>query len=57
LPRNDLYIEYWGLDTTDYKIGMLLKQKLYQQEGKKLVSVYPEELPQLDAILSTALRL
>ena len=34
LPQHDLYIEYWGMDTTDYKIGMLLKQKLYQQEGK-----------------------
>ncbi len=55
LPRHDLYIEYWGLDTTDYKIGMLLKQKLYQQEGKRLVSLYPADLSQLDARLSAAL--
>jgi transposase-like protein len=51
LPRFDVYIEYWGLDTTDYKIGMLLKQKLYQQEGKKLVSLYPADLPHLDTKL------
>jgi len=43
LPALDVYIEYWGLDTTDYKIGMLLKKKLYQQEGKRLISVYPDD--------------
>lgn len=56
LPRYDLYIEYWGLDTTDYKIGMLLKQKLYQQEGKKLVSIYPDDLAGLDTKLAKELR-
>jgi hypothetical protein len=55
LPRYDVYVEYWGLDTTDYKIGMLLKQKLYQQEGKRLVSLFPADLPQLDARLSAGL--
>jgi hypothetical protein len=43
------------LDTTDYKIGMLLKQKLYQQEGKKLVSLYPDDLAGLDAKLTREL--
>jgi hypothetical protein len=56
LPRYDVYVEYWGLDTTDYKIGMLLKQKLYQQEGKKLISLYPADLPHLDRKLGDALR-
>jgi hypothetical protein len=55
LPALDVYIEYWGLDTTDYKIGMLLKQKLYQQEGKRLVSIYPKDLGQLDDRLTAAL--
>lgn len=55
LPRHDVYIEYWGMDTTDYKIGMLLKQKLYQQEGKKLVSLYPSDLPHLNDKLAAAL--
>jgi hypothetical protein len=55
LPRHDVYIEYWGMDTTDYKIGMLLKQKLYQQEDKKLISLYPADLPTLDAKLKEAL--
>jgi hypothetical protein len=56
LPRFDLYIEYWGLDTTDYKIGMLHKQKLYQQQGKRLFSLYPSDLPHLDAKLTAAIR-
>lgn len=57
LPRHDVYIEYWGLDTTDYKIGMLLKQKLYQQEGKKLISLYPKDLPSLNQKLTDALKI
>ena len=56
LPRYDVYIEYWGLDTTDYKIGMLLKQKLYQQEGKKLISVNPVDIAHLHTKLALAMR-
>ena len=37
LPELDVYVEYWGMDTADYKIGMLKKQQLYQQEGKRLL--------------------
>jgi hypothetical protein len=57
LPELDLYIEYWGMDTADYKIGMLKKQQLYQQEGKRLVSLYPADKPRLDAILRAKLAL
>ncbi len=53
LPELDLYIEYWGMDTADYKIGMLKKQQLYQQEGKRLISLYPADKPRLDAVLRT----
>ncbi|MCX7044860.1 MAG: HEAT repeat domain-containing protein [Candidatus Sumerlaeota bacterium] len=51
LPEFDVYIEYWGMDTTDYKIGMLKKLKLYQQEGKRLISLYPEDKPGMDTTL------
>jgi HEAT repeat protein len=47
LPEHDVYVEYWGMDTADYKIGMLKKQKLYQQQGKKLISLYPDDKPRL----------
>jgi hypothetical protein len=51
LPELDVYIEYWGMDTADYKIGMLKKQQLDQQEGKRLISIYPPDKSRLDAIL------
>ena len=57
LPELDVYIEYWGLDTPQYKMSMYKKQTLYQQEGKRLISVYPQDLPRLERLLSTKLRL
>jgi len=55
LTEFDVYIEYWGMDTPDYKIGMLKKLKLYQQEGKKLLSLYPKDKNNLDSILKQKL--
>jgi len=55
LPEFDLYIEYWGMDTADYKIGMLKKQQLYQQEGKRVISLYPPDKTRLDAVLRAKL--
>lgn len=55
LPEYDVYIEYWGMDTLDYKIGMMKKQKLYQQEGKKLISLYAADKPRLRDILKEKL--
>ena len=57
LPELDVYIEYWGLDTPQYKMSMYKKQTLYQQEGKRLISVFPQDLPRLDSLLSAKLRL
>ncbi len=51
LPELDAYIEYWGLDTPQYKMSMYKKKTLYQQEGKKLISVYPKDLPPLNQLL------
>ena len=55
LPEYDLYIEYWGMDTADYKIGMLKKQQLYQQQGKKVISLYREDKPRLETLLAEKL--
>lgn len=57
LPELDVYIEYWGMDTTEYKIGMLKKQQLYQQEGKRLISIYPKDKSRLYSILRQKLSL
>jgi hypothetical protein len=58
LPEFDLYIEYWGMeDNLDYQIGMLEKKKLYQQAGKKLVSLYSREKYRLSQVLREKLSL
>lgn len=57
LPELDVYIEYWGLDTPQYKMSMYKKQVLYQQQGKRLVSVHPPDLPRLNTLLAAKLRL
>ena len=57
LPELDVYLEYWGLDTPQYKMSMYKKQTLYQQEGKRLISVYPTDLPGLDELLTAKLRI
>lgn len=51
LPEFDVYVEYWGMDTADYKIGMLKKQQLYQQQGKRLISLYPADKPRIKEAL------
>ncbi len=51
LPEFDVYIEYWGMDTADYKIGMLKKQQLYQQQGKKLISLCPDDKSRMSEVL------
>jgi hypothetical protein len=57
LPELDVYVEYWGMDTPQYKMSMYKKQMLYQQEGKRLISVYPQDLPRLSAVLTAKFRL
>lgn len=57
LPEPDVYIEYWGLDTPQYKMSMYKKQMLYQQEGKRLISIYPQDLTGLDHLLASKLRM
>ena len=55
LPEFDVYIEYWGMDTADYKIGMLKKQQLYQQQSKRLISIHPEDKPRMKQVLMNKL--
>ncbi len=56
LPELDVYIEYWGLDTPQYKMSMYKKQVLYQQEGKRLISIYPKDIPGLDSLMTAKLK-
>ncbi len=56
LPEFDLYIEYWGMDTAKYKIGMLKKQDLYQQQGKRLISISFKDKPRVAEVLEQKLK-
>ena len=51
LPEFNVYIEYWGMDTAKYKIGMLKKQEIYQQQGKRLISLSYKDKPRLEELL------
>jgi hypothetical protein len=44
------------MTTADYKIGMLKKQQLYQQQGKRLISLYPEDKPRMKPELMNKLQ-
>jgi hypothetical protein len=57
LPEFDIYIEYWGMDTADYKIGMLKKQQLYQQQDKRLISLFPDDKPHMEQMLMEKLEM
>ena len=51
LPEFDVYIEYWGMDTAKYKIGMLKKQEIYQQQSKRLISLSYKDKARLGEVL------
>jgi hypothetical protein len=56
LPDYDVYVEYWGLlDATDdddrkkYERSMKYKMARYRELGVKFISLFPRDLPNLDA--------
>jgi len=51
LPEFDVYIEYFGMDTPEYRDNMLKKRLLYQRAAKKLVSVSYKDNANLVTIL------
>ena len=55
LPEFDIYIEYWGMNTREYLANRRNKQILYQRDHKRLISLTPKDLPDLDAVLKTKL--
>jgi len=51
LPEFDIYIEYFGMDTPEYRDNMLKKRLLYQRAAKKLVSVSYKDNANLVGVL------
>jgi hypothetical protein len=63
LPDYDVYVEYWGMtDTKDavkreeYLASMKWKMDKYHQNGIKFISIYRENLSNLDWIFKAKLR-
>ncbi len=59
----DVYVEYWGMVNTDhddtrqeYIKGMEWKMAKYHENGIKFISVYPEDLGNLDLLFRKRLR-
>ncbi|MDW8344025.1 MAG: hypothetical protein RMM51_05990 [Verrucomicrobiae bacterium] len=55
LPDYDVYIEYWGMKDVedgykrrDYRANMAWKMKQYERYDIKLISIYPDNLKNLD---------
>jgi len=55
LPEFDLYIEYWGMNTPEYLENRRNKLFLYQRDRKRLISITPKDLPELDEVLKLKL--
>lgn len=63
LPDFNVYVEYWGMVNTDddhtrqeYIKSMEWKITKYQENNKKLISIYPEDLGKLDSVIKTKLK-
>ena len=57
LPDYGLYIEYWGLVGTgkEYDRTMRWKESQYRINGVRVVSIYPNELANIDGTLGRSL--
>jgi hypothetical protein len=57
LPDYDVYVEYWGLVGTgkEYDKTMRWKAAQYRMNGVRVVSLYPDELANLDRMLGPRL--
>ena len=57
LPDYDLYVEYWGLvgNAKEYDMTMRWKETQYRMNGVRVVSLYPDQLADLDVVLGARL--
>ncbi len=55
LPRENVVIEYWGLEDPGYKRKRGRKEDLYHIEGMTLISIETKDMGNIDSILSSNL--
>jgi hypothetical protein len=63
LPDHNVYVEYWGMVNSDqthrrqaYIKSMEWKKQRYRENGIKFVSIYPQDLGNLDGALKARLQ-
>jgi len=57
LRQFGVFVEYWGLtDYKKYKNRMKKKKRMYRKHNLKLISLYPEDLQNLDKIFFDKLK-
>lgn len=63
LPDYDIYVEYWGMvdtedrkDRNEYLKGMEWKMARYREAGIKFISIYPQEIENLDSVFEKKLK-
>jgi len=63
LPDYDIYVEYWGMvdtedegDRKEYLKGMEWKTARYREAGIKFISIYPQEIENLDSVFAKKLK-
>lgn len=57
LPRNGIYVEYWGLMHEEwYRKARVVKERMYRQAGLELRSIEPEDMKNLDKNLRQIFR-
>jgi len=55
LKRADLYVEFWGFNSDEYRRRRDHKKELYRRYKKQLLSIYPEDCRNLDETLKNKL--
>ena len=58
LHEFDIIIEYWGLiGSKDYDTKMEDKKRLYKEAGRKFISIAPEQLNDIETLLTSKLKM
>jgi hypothetical protein len=54
--KEDIYIEYWGMNTNEYEQNRERKKALYKKYNLRLIEIFPKDIKNLDTILGSQLR-
>jgi hypothetical protein len=56
LPDANLYIEHFGMETTEYKEAARSKLERYERFGVRVICTLPSDEPDIEEVLARKLR-